>query len=1164
MALESKVKSRNHRDPNQRWDRNKSILIAILYLLAYLGLASSTGRAAYDSAPWYLPAGLTMALLLAGGLRYLPVALAAALLTDLVWYQPPSAPPWTVVLNAATATAGYGLSTAWLLHGAKVSRKLLTLRDVAWFTLSIPVISLLVTMLTVAGSMLIGTQARQSYVSLRLAAWAKELIGIMTLTPFLLNCLLPYSQQAIQCLFPRASKHKIASRPQPVFQDLLEITSEVVSIVVVLWFTFSSGYSGQLHLGYLCFIPLLWLALHYGLPRVSVSIVLINVGIGIAASRYSHILHSRTELQILTLALAYTGLFVGAVVRSRKRAQQEVQISQERTQRQAQELAMLNHATRMFSTSLDTDRVLTIVLEEARKQLGAITCSIWLRSPENDVLICKEATGPRSDLVRGWRLKLGQGLVGWVAESRERLITEDAISDPRHYTGVDEETGLVLRSMLTVPLEVKQEVIGVLQLADERVGRFDTTELKLLESLAASAAIAIENATLYEQAQQEIIEREQTEQALRESEDRFRRMANTAPVMIWMSEAQGNCTYFNQPWLDFRGRSMEEEWDDGWVEGVHPDDLQHCLGTYHAALETRTPFSMEYRLKNAEGEYRWIFDKGTPRFQENGQFVGFIGACTDVTALKTTEQALRETERNLSIILNSTAELFAYYNTELQVQWANRAAGASVGESAEALVGRYCYEIWQQRRAPCESCPIQRARETGTPQEGEITTPDGKIWHVRGYPVFEKGEMVGLVEFAQEITERKRAAAQIKHEAQRASALLRIAGHLNRILALDDLLQVICEENARALNVPGASVLLYLPSKKRFTLKKHIGLPDAFEQAYESPDRSAYEQFRRPDGVVVVPDAASTPELPNYEHHRQHNVRSVVGTPIVYEDELLGMLVVNTFEEVRTFTEDELVLLRGIADQAAQAITNARLFEQVRTGQQRLEQLSKRLVNAQETERRHLARELHDEIGQALTVLKINIQAIQHTSDTTAIQQHLESSLDLVEQTLEQVRDLSLTLRPSLLDDLGLVPALRWFVDHQAQQADFAAHFTADNVGKSLPPDLEIAYFRIVQEAMTNVMRHAKAQHVHVSLRKRADVLQMTIQDDGVGFDIDEALHGISRGATSMGLLNIQERAQITGSRLEISSAPGEGTTICVVTDLDGVNGGADVPASGV
>jgi PAS domain S-box-containing protein len=167
------------------------------------------------------------------------------------------------------------------------------------------------------------------------------------------------------------------------------------------------------------------------------------------------------------------------------------------------ELALLNQVSRAFTATLDLDQVLVTVLEEVRRLLDVTACSVWLSEPETDELVCRQATGPQSEIVRGWRLAPGEGLAGWVARSGESLIVPDIWADERHFKDVDQRTGLGLRSIVTVPLRVRQDMIGVLQAVDTEVDRFGPTDLELLEPLATSAAIAIENARLYEQAQQD-------------------------------------------------------------------------------------------------------------------------------------------------------------------------------------------------------------------------------------------------------------------------------------------------------------------------------------------------------------------------------------------------------------------------------------------------------------------------------------------------------------------------------------------------------------------------------------------------------------------------------------------------------------------------------------
>src|SRR5271170_3213423 len=133
------------------------------------------------------------------------------------------------------------------------------------------------------------------------------------------------------------------------------------------------------------------------------------------------------------------------------------------------------------------------------------------------------------------------------------------------------------------------------------------------------------------------------EARLPESEERFRTIADCAPVLIWISGLDKLCTFFNKPWLDFTGRTMEEEVGNGWAEGVHPGDLEECLRIYVEAFDARRAFVMEYRLKHRDGEYRWIIDKGVLQYDAGGNFTGYIGSCMDISRQKRAEEKLRQT-----------------------------------------------------------------------------------------------------------------------------------------------------------------------------------------------------------------------------------------------------------------------------------------------------------------------------------------------------------------------------------------------------------------------------------------------------------------------------------------------------------------------------------------
>ncbi len=219
-------------------------------------------------------------------------------------------------------------------------------------------------------------------------------------------------------------------------------------------------------------------------------------------------------------------------------------------------------------------------------------------------------------------------------------------------------------------------------------------------------------------------------------------------------------------------------------------------------------------------------------------------------------------------------------------------------------------------------------------------------------------------------------------------------------------------------------------------------------------------------------------------------------------------------------------------------------------------ELSRFLIAARDDERRRIARELHDEIGQVLTALKINLHVVRRTA-ADPLGFHLEESIGIVEHLLDKVRDLSLDLRPPLIDDLGLCAALRWHVDRQAQRARLAAEFHADECAGELSAETKTACFRVAQEACANVIRHARASKICVSLQRDGAEASLIIRDDGVGFDVDTAQQRGRRGLCA-GLLGMYERVSLLGGRFEIKSHPGRGTEVRARFPLPGYHGAVD------
>jgi PAS domain S-box-containing protein len=186
----------------------------------------------------------------------------------------------------------------------------------------------------------------------------------------------------------------------------------------------------------------------------------------------------------------------------------------------------------------------------------------------------------------------------------------------------------------------------------------------------------------------DVTERRLTEEQIEETEARFRNMADASPVLLWMAGRDALCTFFNQTWLDFTGRTLEQEWGVGWAEGVHPEDFQRCMDTYVAAFGERRVFEMEYRLRRADGQYRWILDRGTPRYAAGGAFAGYIGSCIDITDRKRAEVELRDAVRARDEFLSIASHELRTPLTALQLQLESLARALQRGTDQPGMRAR--------------------------------------------------------------------------------------------------------------------------------------------------------------------------------------------------------------------------------------------------------------------------------------------------------------------------------------------------------------------------------------------------------------------------------------------------------------------------------------------
>ncbi len=492
----------------------------------------------------------------------------------------------------------------------------------------------------------------------------------------------------------------------------------------------------------------------------------------------------------------------------------------------------------------------------------------------------------------------------------------------------------------------------------------------------------------------DITERKRVEDALRESESRFRIMADTAPTLIWMSGLDKLCTYFNQVWLDYTGRTMEQELGNGWTDGVHQEDFDRCRKTYAEAFARREPFQREYRLRKADGKYGWVFDKGVPRYFPSGEFAGYIGTCIDMTERKWAEAALRASDVFTRAVLNSLS-------------------------------------------APV--CVLDK--------EGVIVTTNDP-WR----------------EFTKRYVDRAFIFGEVS----------------------DNYLDC-CRHTTAGSLLEGQAIL---------------------------------------KGVEDVLMGSERSFIYEYACH-------------VAEEECWFLMRVTPLKDAKGVVMSHTDISRRVRMGLALEQKTVLLGEK----QKELESLAGKLIDAQEAERKRIARELHDDFNQRLAALSLELESMERTPIALPelITQQLAAVRVQAGMLSDDLHDLAYRLHPSLLEHVGLEVAARDHVSEFAKRTGLSVRFIGREVPKTLSPEVATNLFRVLQESLQNVSKHAQATDVTVRLSGSSKGVGLSVRDNGKGFDFEDK----NAGARGLGLVSMQERTRGLGGLLRIHSLPRSGTKIC-------------------
>ena len=375
-------------------------------------------------------------------------------------------------------------------------------------------------------------------------------------------------------------------------------------------------------------------------------------------------------------------------------------------------------------------------------------------------------------------------------------------------------------------------------------------------------------------------------------------------------------------------------------------------------------------------------------------------------------------------------------------------------------------------------------------------------------------------------------------------ALREIAIKISAELNLDRLLTLIIRKGMELLSLESGGVETWDERRRRYVVTHVVNMPKKLKGLLIPPDAGITGRIARSRRVSVVEDYRKLPrQVPEI---RAQGYTAMIGAPIRVGGMLYGNLILNTCQPGRHFEQGEKDLFALLAEHASVAVENARLLQARREYESRLHQLSHGIIFAQEEERRRIARELHDDYGQAVTAIKLRLDMLNRKWGKVlpaGLQEEIAQIEQILSDTMREIRQLITDLRPTMLDDLGLIPTLRWRVGRFQEETGIATRLVLPKKWDRLSSQLETTIYRVVQEGLNNVARHSAATRAQVRLEKTNGVVSAWVEDNGVGFDVESAMEEVKE---SVGLMGIEERVTLLGGKAEISSRIGKGTRIWV------------------
>jgi len=680
----------------------------------------------------------------------------------------------------------------------------------------------------------------------------------------------------------------------------------------------------------------------------------------------------------------------------------------------------------------------------------------------------------------------------------------------------------------------------------QSVGR-DITERKNVEQALRDL---LEN--LEQRAQERASALEASDTALRVNVDRLRLVEQATHDGIWDWDMVAGVEYHSTRWKEILGFGPDElpNVPATFFDRLHPEDRPEVDRVRVAHLENGSPYEVEARLRHKLGHYCWILSRGQAVRDITGRVVRMVGSITDISERKQAERRIRALSE-LGRKLNSTrshreAALCALDVAQELLGWDacvvelyappnNEVVSVILMDTVNGHKQEFPFDKERQQSRKVVAVPLAEARlvlrkpgeaaEAGLRTFGDTARRSTSLLFA---PICSKNQVIGMFSI-------QSYAFNAYNESARETVQMLAdycGGAFERILTQAALADSEARFAAFMNFLPAAAYIKDAEGRHLF-VNRHL---------VESVGLAPESWLGRRLSEMIPSNTAATAEL---------NDRKLLasGKPQVYEEQLVERGKARTYlsSKFPIPQADGATLLGGVSFE----ITERReaehereiLLAQVQSARNRLEQLSRRLLEVQESERRRLARDLHDQVGQALTAIQIKLQTASRNAILKNVRTNVVASLGMLDELVQLTQNISLNLRPSILDDLGLETALRWLTEHQVAEGGPRGEFQPAPLESRLQPEIETACFRVAQEAITNILRHARASEFIVSLRRDGELLGLFIHDDGVGFDPQARLKSPER-FKDLGLLGMEERVALVGGRLEIESSAHTGTTV--------------------